>query len=60
MTPNPFNPVTRIPYFLDKDREIEILLYDLSGRQVRTLYRGKQQAGTHTLRFDASDLSSGV
>jgi hypothetical protein len=58
--PNPFNPVTVIPYRLDRMRNIEIAIVDLAGRRVRILFRGVQEAGSHRLRFDASDLSSGV
>ncbi|MDZ7797871.1 MAG: family 10 glycosylhydrolase [Candidatus Marinimicrobia bacterium] len=58
--PNPFNPVTLIPYRLDRRRDIEIAVYDLSGKRIRTLFSGMQEAGRHTLRFDAADLSSGM
>ncbi|MBW6457787.1 MAG: family 10 glycosylhydrolase [FCB group bacterium] len=58
--PNPFNPVTVIPYTLDKNCDITIVIYDLNGRLVRTLYQGYQTAGTHQLRFDAAGLGSGV
>ena len=58
--PNPFNPVTTIPYTLNKNSEIEISIYDLIGRHIRTLYQGQQKAGRHHLRFDASGLSSGI
>ncbi len=58
--PNPFNPVTVIPYRLDKRRDIEIAVYDLSGKRIRTLFNGMQEAGRHTLHFNAADLSSGM
>ncbi len=58
--PNPFNPVTTIPYTLDKGCDISIVIYDLNGRMVQTLYEGYQMAGSYRIRFDASGLSSGV
>jgi hypothetical protein len=35
-------------------------VFDMSGRQIATLASGVHQAGSHEVKFDASDLSSGV
>jgi len=58
--PNPFNPITTIPYALKYNADIKIDIVDLNGRKVKTLFEGRQMAGSHELRFDASDLSSGL
>jgi len=58
--PNPFNPITMIPYELNENAYIEIKVYDINGRLVRTLYGGYQLAGSYEVRFDASNLSSGM
>jgi hypothetical protein len=58
--PNPFNNQTIIRFFLPKSQNLNLTIYDLLGRQVHTLINGFRKAGSHTIPFDASDLSSGV
>lgn len=58
--PNPFNPLTRISYLLTADNPVELSVYDLEGRKVRTLVNRYQTAGEYEVRFDAEGLSSGV
>jgi hypothetical protein len=42
--PNPFNPITTIKYDLPKESNVKIVIYDLMGREVRTLVNTKQSA----------------
>ena len=58
--PNPFNPSTVISYALPEDGEISIILYDLLGREVATIFEGVQQAGSYSFRYRPVGLSSGV
>jgi len=58
--PNPFNPTTTISYDLPVDVDIVLKVYDMLGREVRTLVNERQTAGTHRVLFDASSLSSGA
>lgn len=58
--PNPFNPSTRISFELPQQSEVQLVVYDMVGRQVATLLNGTVQAGVHNVNFDASGLSSGV
>ncbi|AFN75321.1 xylanase [Melioribacter roseus P3M-2] len=58
--PNPFNPSTRINYSLSKSVNVSLKVYDVLGREVRTLVQGAQNPGSYTVIFDASDLSSGI
>jgi hypothetical protein len=57
--PNPFNPVTTIPFSLDRGGFVELSVYDAAGRMVRTLERGHFPAGHHEALWDGiSDLGT--
>jgi len=53
--PNPFNPATTIPFKLPYPEFVRLQVFDLNGRLVRTLARGKMAAGEHIVVFDAHD-----
>ncbi len=59
--PNPFAVQQRtavtIRFQLNRAADIELAVYDLSGRLVRTLMRGPQRAGMHTLQWDGRDAN---
>ncbi len=58
--PNPFNPATNIDFELPFDGKVYIVIFDITGREVKTLLNESRTAGFHTIRFNASDLSSGL
>jgi len=58
--PNPFNNETILEYELPKTKKIILNIYDVLGRKVKTLVNKTQQAGKHSVTFDASGLASGV
>jgi len=58
--PNPFNPSTKIDYDIPFDGIVNIVVYDLSGREVSKLVNEFRDAGFHTLDFNGSNVSSGV
>jgi hypothetical protein len=58
--PNPFNPSTVITYQLPSNTIVRLKVYDILGREIRTLVNERQAAGTHTILFDGSNLASGV
>jgi len=58
--PNPFNPSTTIKYELPQNGKVKLIVYDLLGREVKTLVNGFKQKGRYEISFDASQLSSGV
>jgi hypothetical protein len=53
--PNPFNPVTRIPFQLAEQREATIAVYTVGGAFVKTLTRGVRPAGTYYVTWDGRD-----
>jgi hypothetical protein len=58
--PNPFNPKTVISYQLPVSSFVSLKIFDVLGREVKTLAEGREDAGTHSVTFDVGDLSSGV
>jgi len=58
--PNPFNPTTIMNYDLRFTSDVKLIVYDVLGREVKTLVNKTKQAGSHKITFNASNLSSGV
>jgi hypothetical protein len=58
--PNPFNPSTKIKFTLPKSDFVSIKIYDLLGKEVRTLVSSFMEAGNHTVKFNAEELPSGI
>jgi len=58
--PNPFNPVTTIRFDLPKAGNVELVIYDILGREVMTLVNSRHVAGQHKVVWNASDVASGV
>ncbi|MFC1550397.1 FlgD immunoglobulin-like domain containing protein [Candidatus Neomarinimicrobiota bacterium] len=53
--PNPFNPTTTIRYNLPEAAQVRIMIYDMLGREVRSLVNGYVQAGYQSIMWDATD-----
>ena len=58
--PNPFNPTTKISYGLPEDGKVSLIVYNISGQEVAVLYDGEQQAGYHSMAWEASQYASGL
>jgi hypothetical protein len=58
--PNPFNPITTIEYTLPRTSVVSLKVSDLLGREVAILIHGRQPAGKHLVRWDASGCASGI
>jgi hypothetical protein len=58
--PNPFNPETSIRFSLAEEGFTQLDVYNLIGEQIVSLVRGEIAAGEHTIRFNASNLPSGI
>jgi|GEM_PF-969187 len=58
--PNPFNPSTEIKFTLAKSGNVSLKIFDILGREVASLVNGQLEAGSHSVNFNAANLSSGV
>ena len=58
--PNPFNPATTISFSMPYSQSVSIDVFDAAGRHIQVLKNERFNAGPHTLRFDGSNLTSGV
>jgi len=58
--PNPFNPVTKIKFAIPKQGFVTLKVYDILGREVKTLVNDVKAPGTYSVDFNGTELSSGV
>ncbi|MDA3839236.1 MAG: choice-of-anchor J domain-containing protein [Candidatus Delongbacteria bacterium] len=59
--PNPFNPNTTINFSVPQNNsQIKLVVYNVKGELINTLFDGVKNIGHHSVNFDASDLNSGV
>ncbi|MCB0730210.1 MAG: PKD domain-containing protein [Ignavibacteriae bacterium] len=63
--PNPFNPSTTIEYSIPNSQSVfnnnvELKIYDLLGREIKTIVNQKQSPGIYQAKFDAAEFKSGV
>jgi hypothetical protein len=59
LSPNPFNPRVRIDFSLDRPGPVELVVFDLRGRRVRTLLHESRPAGEDAVVWDGTDDSGG-
>jgi hypothetical protein len=53
--PNPFNPVTEIKYELPSESLVNVSIYDVVGRKIKSLVNQEQSAGSYSLQWDATN-----
>jgi len=58
--PNPFNPVTNISYQLAKGGHVTLKIYNILGYEIATLVNEYKPKGKYDIKYDASNLASGV
>ena len=58
--PNPFNPSTNISFNLPASSQVRLSVYNMLGQKVSELINGRMTSGSHTIKFDASGLASGI
>ena len=50
--PNPFNPSAKFVVSVPEKSEVELVVYDILGKKVRTLVYGEQPAGNHIIEWN--------
>lgn len=58
--PNPFNPSTNIKYDLPKDIFVAIKIYDVLGREIKTLVNEFKNKGSYIVSLNGSEFASGI
>ncbi|MFA7359711.1 MAG: T9SS type A sorting domain-containing protein [Candidatus Kapaibacterium sp.] len=59
--PNPFNPTTKIAFDLPKDAKVKLVIYDILGREMKTLVNNEfRSAGKYITEFNGSNMASGI
>ena len=58
--PNPFNPITTISYSLFKSGFVTIKIYNIVGKEIKTLVSKEESRGDHSIQFNGSNLASGI
>jgi len=58
--PNLFNPVTRIVYEVKEEGFVSLKVFDVLGREIKTLVEESKFPGKYAVHFNAFDLSSGI
>ncbi|MCX7984824.1 MAG: cellulase family glycosylhydrolase [Bacteroidetes bacterium] len=58
--PNPFNPITTLAFSLAGEANVTLAVYDVLGRELRTLLNERKGAGSYSAVFDGSDCASGI
>jgi hypothetical protein len=63
--PNPFNPVTTIEFSISRDSHVDLNIYDVSGRLIRTLIDGSKKMDNYSIKWNGRDnrnrpVASGV
>ncbi len=58
--PNPFNPITKIKFRVAGIKKVKLKVYDVLGKEIKTLVDEMKSTGTYEVDFDGTNLSSGV
>jgi hypothetical protein len=58
--PNPFNPTTNIKYQIPRAGYVTLKVFDILGKEIKTLVNEKQTPGVYEVTFDGSNLTSGI
>jgi hypothetical protein len=60
LSPNPANELTSIGFGLSQTSRIELAVFNINGKKVKTLLNGERPAGSHQIQINVSDFPNGV
>jgi hypothetical protein len=60
LSPNPANESTSIGFGLSQTSRIELAVFNINGKKVKTLLNGERPAGSHQIQINVSDFPNGV
>lgn len=58
--PNPFNPSTMIDYELPEEGNVKLIIFDITGKEIKTLVNSFQQKGVYKVSFNLNDIGSTI
>ncbi|HBX67677.1 MAG TPA: peptidase S8, partial [Balneolaceae bacterium] len=58
--PNPFNPTTTINYDVPEAADVQLQVYDITGRKVAELVNTRKSAGSHSVDWNADNFATGI
>jgi|GEM_PF-5991038 len=58
--PNPFNPATTINFSIEKHSPVSLIVYNVVGEKIKTLFDGIAEPGNYSYYFDGSEFASGT
>ena len=58
--PNPINPFTKINYELEQDAKVELVVYNILGKEIKILINSFQKVGSYSIYFDGSNIPAGI
>ncbi len=58
--PNPFNPSTTIEFTIPSSQKTSVAIYDILGREIRTLYNKQLNGGSHSVVWDGKDNTGSI
>ena len=58
--PNPFNPTTKIDFQIPENGNVQVAIFDMTGREVAVILNEAKTAGYYSINFNGANLSSGA
>lgn len=58
--PNPFNPTTKISYSVSKPSKVQLIVYNVLGKEIAKLVDQEMSSGNYSIDFDGANLASGI